>query len=809
MARISPAYSILCLIQALGTILVARADSRDKEEGDGDRVDSFKPIASFNVPGGGNAEIVAATPDGRRLVYVNSLLRKVGVVDITHPAHPVQTVEVPVEGEPTCAAVTPDGKFALVTVQTLTKVPGAPPVVTPGELVFLHLATGTLTGKVALGTGPDAVAVTVIDRRTVAVIAVENEPIVVDANGNFVADDAPGNPNDTSEKGLVQVVIVDWEDIPHSRVIDIRFDDASQFTALGLPFPNDPQPENVAIRGRKAAVTLQENDAVAIIDLSRPARPVLESLFSLGSVADRPADLKRDGVISFSQKFPADVPATAPTKALAGTRMPDGIAWSSDGSTFYTADEGEVNFAGGRGFSAWQPDGAFLFDDGGEIEEKVVSVGQYPEPRSNVRGVEMEGIDTGVFGQKEFAFIGSERGGFLAVYDISEPALPRFVQILPSGLRPEGVLAIGARNLVVTANEGDGGPGTISIFKGISGPFVPDATRPQLRSSGLDNPFGAISGLAPDLSRARVIYAVPDNALVSSVFRIEVKGPAAEISVLFPVTLNGVQAKYDLEGIAVDTSIEAPANRGFWLASEGNAQFGAPTYAPNLLVEIDGTGAVLQEIRLPPAIDPPGAIVPPDTTDGKIGSNGFEGVTLSSNGRFLLGCIQREFSKEPAVGGRLHARIARFDLMNDAWEFFLYPLETTAVPGDFMSLSEIINLGRDRYAVIERDKGVGSLAKIKRVYAFTLEGVAPFSGVVTAGADLSGQVIEKTLLFDVLQDFAPYEKVEGLAFTRERKLWVALDNDGGAVESRFINVGRLPSQPESPDGIAREMAREE
>src|SRR5262249_11274604 len=161
----------------------------------------------------------------------------------------------------------------------------------------------------------------------------------------------------------------------------------------------------VAIRGRKAAVTLQENDGVAIIDLSHPTRPVLEELFSLGRVADRPADLKKDGVISFSDKFPSDVPATAPTKDLAGTRMPDGIAWSADGTTLYTADEGDVNFAGGRGFSAWRPDGTFLFDDGGEIEEKVVSIGQYPEPRSAVRGVELEGIDTGVFGEREFVFI--------------------------------------------------------------------------------------------------------------------------------------------------------------------------------------------------------------------------------------------------------------------------------------------------------------------------------------------------------------------------------------------------------------------
>src|SRR5262249_25044829 len=158
--------------------------------------------------------------------------------------------------------------------------------------------------------------------------------------------------------------------------------------------------------------------------------------------------------------------------------------------------------------------------------------------------------------------------------------------------------------------------------------------------------------------------------------------------------------------------------------------------------------------------------------------------------------IQSQYSKEPAVGGILHTRIARFDLMTDTWEFFLYPFEVTTTPGDSLSLSEIINLGKDHYAVIERDKQLGSRAKIKTIYRFTLDGVTPFSGLVTDSSDLSGHVIEKSLLFDVRDDFSPFEKVEGLALTRDHRLWASLNNEGGAVEPRLVRVGFLDGERE-------------
>ena len=51
----------------------------------------------------------------------------------------------------------------------------------------------------------------------------------------------------------------------------------------------------------------------------------------------------------------------------------------------------------------------------------------------------------------------------MAVYQLVTDRNPRLVQLLPTGERPEGLLAIPSRDLFVSANEDDG---TISIFAG-------------------------------------------------------------------------------------------------------------------------------------------------------------------------------------------------------------------------------------------------------------------------------------------------------------------------------------------------------
>jgi hypothetical protein len=129
------------------------------------------------------------------------------------------------------------------------------------------------------------------------------------------------------------------------------------------------------------------------------------------------------------------------------------------------------------------------------------------------------------------------------------------------------------------------------------------------------------------------------------------------------------------------------------------------------------------------------------------------------------------------------------DLELETWDAFFYPLESSAFT---IGLSEIVLAGTtlngaDVYAVIERDNHLSANGLIKRVYTFTLDGLAP-ADVATAvsATSIAGSAVSKQLLRDVQPQFTPYEKVEGLAVTWGGDLWVALDNDGGEFESRLV-----------------------
>ena len=743
--------------------------------GPGCPVINFKPLNSINVEG--IAEIVDATPDGNTLLYTDSDQKVIGIIDITDPLLPNILSPIPVAGEPTSVSITPNGRHALAAVWLNKPEEGEDPpdLNSPSALVVIDLASKTQIGSIDIGFHPDSVKVAEIDGRIVAVVAIENEPVILDEDGKVTDDDEPGNPDDISDPGFIQVVYVDTTNPSASQVVDITLDGVLS-PEEGFLFTDDPQPEFVDIHGTTAAVSLQENNGIAIVDLADNS-PALSHVFCTGRVDDRPADLVEDDMISFSQQYPADVLGEEP---LAGSRFPDGIAFSPDGKSILSADEGELNFSGGRGWSLWSVDGEFRWDDGGRLEKQAVRFSHYPEGRSENKGIEVEGVSTAVFGDHPMAFVLSERGSFMAVYSLLNKKHPRLLQTLPTGVSPEGIKAIPKRKLVVTADEESG---TLTLFKGIHRIYKAPVDQPRLASRNAANPepWAAISGLA--WQRPFHLVGVPDNAMPTAVYHIRAGVPSrfAPVRVLQQVTRNGEQARYDGEGIAVDSSILALHKPGWWIASEGNAKFGKETYQPNLLVQVDAKGRVLREIKLPAEIDSP--------EGGLIRKNGFEGVAVSSDGNYLVAPIQRQFDGETAD----FTRIARLDLQTlsceddkdvrvctGQWDFFFYPLDETDDSKNWIGLSEIMSIGPDEYAVIERDKELGGKSKVKKIYAFSLAVLE------------NGDTIIKTEKADILSFFSPYEKVEGLAMTPNGDVWVGLDNDGGEVESRLVNIGRLP-----------------
>lgn len=769
----------------------------------------FRQLSSFGVVDG-IAEIVAASPDGRTLAYSDASGGRVGFVDITDPAHPTALAQVTTGGEPTSVAFA--GRYvvaAVVSTPPQINQPAPDPRLpaNAGRLWVIDAgnpASPVVLGTVAIGFQPDSVKAWLRNGRVVAVVCIENQPIVVDESELVLDEDRPGFPTsgatfpqDRSLPGLVQVVSVDPANVAGATVANVELS-AATLVAAGLLFPADAQPEFVDVHGDTAAVTLQENNGVAIVDVSDPSNPSLVRVFSTGNAAERLADLDDNDTISFAQGYPSSIGTTVPAPVdgsgrpvLGGPLQPDAIAFSPDGSVLYTADEGELVYTGGRGWSGFALRGERIYTDAGSLEQLAVVFGQYPDGRSDARGTEIEGVTTARFGRTDFAFLLSERGSFMAVYDISNPRRPSFVQLLPTGISPEGVVAIPERRLVVTADEGSG---TLTIFGGESQP-PHDATRPQLFS--LTGPFGALSGLNGTPFGA---FAVPDNALPTAIYHVWLGAAFAPVTAVLPVTKNGAQARYDGEGIVRDESILTPVPLfgGFFLASEGNG-----STSPNLIVQTDLLGRVQREIQMPNNIDAAadpslGGRAVGSAGGGRIRSNGFEGMTLSPDGRYVLACVQRQFNGEAAT----HTRIARYDLQQirsgrapsnglrfgGDWEFFYYPFEAATGAG-FVGLSEILGVGDGTYLVIERDQGIGAPTRLKSVFAFRLDGLVPDTDG-RPGEASGNDTVTKALVADVVPAFFPFEKVEGLALVRG-DLWVCLDNDGGEVDNRFVNTGRF------------------
>jgi hypothetical protein len=768
----------------------------------------FRPIASYGVTGG-IAEIVDASPDGRTLAFSDAGGGRVGFVDVTDPARPAALPSITTGGEPT--SVSWVGRWVVAAVITTPPRIGQPAPdprlpANAGRLYVIDAANPSapvVRGSVAIGFQPDSVKASERNGRLVAIVCIENQPIVVDAQGRVLDEDLPGFPaggtsfpQDRSLPGLIQVVTIDPANVPAAIVVDVPLPPAR---LAGLLYPEDPQPEFVAVRGNLAAITLQENNGIAIVDVVNPAAPTLVRVFSLGNAAERRADLTEDAEIAFDQGYPSSIGTSIPAPRDGGDRavpggplMPDALAFSADGSVLYTADEGELDFTGGRGWSGFSLAGERVFTDTGAIEQLAMVFGQYPDGRSEARGVEIEGLTTARFGRTDFAFVLSERGSFMSVYDVTDPRRPAFVQLLPTGISPEGVVAIPQRDLVVTADEASG---TLTIFAG-QPQFPADHDRPLLFS--IQAPFGALSGLE---ATPFGVFAVPDNALPTTIHHVWLAGPFAAVQPLLAVTRGAAPAAYDGEGIVRDRSILAPFRLfgGFFLAHEGDG-----ATSPNLIVQVDLLGRVQREIQLPFHVDAAanqavGGRAVGAAGGGKIRANGFEGLTLTPDGRHVLAAIQRGFTGEPAT----HTRIARYDLEQIAnrrapaqglrfggdWDFFYYPLQAATPAAGFVGLSEIIDAGGGTFLVIERDQGIGAVTRLKAVYAFRLDGLVPDSDG-RPGEPRGRDTVEKRLVFDVQSGFFPFEKVEGLAL-RHGDLWVALDNDGGEVANRFVNMGRF------------------
>lgn len=354
----------------------------------------------------------------------------------------------------------------------------------PGSVLFYNTRTRSPSGKyqVRVGSLPDMVTFT-RDGRTL-LVANEGTPNA-EADADYdLAFDPPGS---------VSII-----DVAQRRVVA-----TAGFTGVPKTGPNirapgmDFEPEYIAtdIYGR-AFVTLQEANAIGVLDLQRKAFTRVIGLgvkdFSRRGNAIDPHDphgSHSPGAVVFA-------PAAAK-----GFYMPDGIAaYQVLGVTFLvTANEGDFReddadrsragdapfnepsaselhrlrisnvdsspgnliAAGARSISIRTATGALVWDSGNILDTEAHKRGIYDDGRSADKGVEPEGIALLDLGLKTFAFVGLERttSAAVAVFDVSNPFDAKFLDMIVTegDLAPEGLDVFAHRGKVylAIANEAD------------------------------------------------------------------------------------------------------------------------------------------------------------------------------------------------------------------------------------------------------------------------------------------------------------------------------------------------------------------
>jgi uncharacterized repeat protein (TIGR02543 family) len=462
--------------------------------------------AGFSFKGGialGGAEISAFDPASDRLFVTSGA--GLQVVDLSNPAAPslVRTIDLSaapysaVSNDVSSVAVY-DGKVAVAVLNSDKQ--------QPGNVVFLEAADSNAhLSTESVGYHPDMVVFASTSSGLRLLVANEGEYL----NSNGGAGTTPGS-----------ISIISFLDgFTDPAVTNLGFSDKVAATLKGQTPPvrifgaesaeNDLEPEYIAVSpdGNTAMITLQENNAVAILDIQSSTITNIVGLgakdFStlLADFSDRdngsngPIGFLRtgnpvfglyqpDGISSFSQggntyyvvanegddrddfvapdetarlatvldaSFPDE--ATLRQNSVLGRLKVSTIKENGDG---FGATVDKILAYGGRSFSILNASGEVVYDSGDLIEKTIASYGKggaqaiFDDGRSGNKGPEPEGVAVATVSGRVVAFVTLERSNGVMVFDITDALTDEDSVSVVAFLRntgdvsPEGIIVISA-----------------------------------------------------------------------------------------------------------------------------------------------------------------------------------------------------------------------------------------------------------------------------------------------------------------------------------------------------------------------------
>ena len=743
--------AVLALLASSSTSSIA--GWRDASNKNFNRVSSF--AINRNLPSGvksttkTSAETITATKDGKTLIYTDSDLGVVGIIDITDPSDPKGEGIIELDAEPTSVMERKGKIFVGINTSESYTNPS-------GSITSYDLKTGIKSKECNVGGQPDSVAIAPSGK--FIAVAIENE-----RDEEFNDGVIPQMP-----AGNVAFVKLKGGDLDCDSMF---FADVSGLSEIA---PSDPEPEFLTINKKgETVVSLQENNHLVVLN----KKGEVISHFSAGLVSQMAGmDTKKDGAHKFKKKL----------KNV--RREPDGLTWI-DNDHFATANEGDYKLkkegqakrGGSRSWTIWNKDGSVVYEDGNRLERAIAQIGHFQDDRAGKKGVEPESVTYAKIKGTPYMFVGAERAGVVAVYDVSDLSQPTLLQLLPSGIGPEGFVAIPKRGLIASSNEKDYNkkePGLASHVMTYELQKA-DAIYPHITNEGGYDfvSWGSISGMV-DGGDGK-IYAVNDSTFSSQprIYVIDTNYSPAILDTAIDIKLKGKTAPFmDMEGITLD------GKGGFYVSTEGFKEKGGPgiEQAPAAVYHISSDGEILEKI------DVPYSLIQYQTKAG------FEGI--AKVGDTLYMAQQKPWADDPFNT----TKIVTYNLESKEWGAVNYVFEKQGRKGG-VGISELTHHDGYLYA-IERDSNYGAKAKLKSIFRIKVSDINPDPISNDTSTPILYPLVKKEFVKDLRSDLTStggfiLEKVEGLAIKKDGTAYISTDNDGTSKKSTgetlFLNIGKL------------------
>ena len=248
---------------------------------------------STNVYNAGGAEIVGYDPTSKRMFMVNAVAAEIQVLNLSDPANPVLVGRLDFKGYATTAGSTPQvNSVAVSNGMVAVALADANPTAA-GKLVLFKADVAVSSTAAApagaraldAGVGPDMVTFTPDGKK----VLVANEAESINERGSTDVYYNGGSP--FVANGGITVVTLGSDPataIANATVQQLDFTayngqegylrERGVRIAAGVSASNDIEPEYIAVSpdGKQAMVTLQENNALAVLDLSAATAKIVD-----------------------------------------------------------------------------------------------------------------------------------------------------------------------------------------------------------------------------------------------------------------------------------------------------------------------------------------------------------------------------------------------------------------------------------------------------------------------------------------------------------------------------------------------------